>query len=69
MRLKTIMIAVALTAFAGSALAATGADTSKPQLHGKKAIQIAGCQHQRGKASGGGATGSGGVDNSTPTGA
>ena len=61
MRFKTILIAAALTAFAGSAMAATGPDANSDQskIHAKKVMQLAGCQHQRGKASGGGATGGG----------
>jgi hypothetical protein len=59
MHFKTILIAVALTAFAGSAVAAPTVNPGAPQLHAKKLMQLAGCQHQRGKASGGGATGGG----------
>jgi hypothetical protein len=59
MRIKTILIAAALTAFAGTAMAAPTVNTNVPQVHGKKLMQLAGCQHQRGKASGGGATGGG----------
>jgi hypothetical protein len=60
MRINAILIAAALTAFAGAAMAAPTVDTNAPQLHAKKLMQLAGCQHQRGKASGGGATGGGG---------
>ena len=60
MRLNTIIIAAALTAFAGSAMAATAPDAGvKAKLHAKSLMQLASCQHQRGKASGGGATGGG----------
>ncbi len=70
MRMKTLLVAAALAAFAGSAMAAPTVNTGAPQFHGKKLMQLAGCQHQRGKASGGGATGSGGMDSSAaPSGA